>query len=386
MAITIGTGSISFDGTAFRAADISDLKAGKSIATDSDKKFVNSADSTTYIRMGTSAKAWHYINDQPVLKLGIGNITIGDGNTNIEIGTAGIGGGSGGVRTLNITGSGGVTIEGPTTLGTQGITGGLLVTGSTVISGSTTVSGSFTVTDLLNVLGNYGQTGSFSISGSSTLDGDVNCDGVVNVQDLLTVLGGMDVSGSSTITGSVEISGSITCDGAVVETFPNSIVVSGSRSLTLETHAFRQIRIASGVFMDFINDSANFMQSHSAYFGGSGSSNTLTLTLPSVDCGHSYNIINTFWPGQGGNYMGHNSMGAQPTLVIKPSGSNKFVFGPGGVTMAPGDKLIYHSSSYYTEAAYGTGVNITSVSSGSAYVWVATQINGSWISGSSPLD
>lgn len=54
--------------------------------------------------------------------------------------------------------------------------------------------------------------------------------------------------------------------------------------------------------------------------------------------------------------------------------------------MNAGDKLVYHSSSYCTEGAYGTGVNITSVLSGSAYVWVATQINGSWISGSSPLD
>jgi hypothetical protein len=262
----------------------------------------------------------------------------------------------------------------------------LVITGSTAMTGSCTVNGPFTVTDLLTVLANYGQTGSFSVSGSTTLDGDVNCDGVVNVQDLLTVLGGMDVSGSSTITGSVEISGSIYCTGTVVETFPNSIVISGSRSLTLGTHAFRQVRIASGTFMDSVNDIDNFMQSHSAYYGGSGPSNTLTLNLPSVDCGHAYNIINTFWPGQNGNYMGHNGFGTQPTIVIKPSGSNKFVFGPGGVNMNAGDKLIYHSSSYHTEAAYGTGVNITSVLSGSTYVWVATQINGSWISGSSPLD
>ena len=192
MAITIGTGSISFDGTAFRAADISDLKAGKSIATDSDKKFVNSADTTTYIRMGTSAKAWHYINDQPVLKLGIGNISIGDGNTNIEIGTAGIGGGNGGVRTLNVTGSGGVTIEGPTILGSQGITGGMVVTGSTSISGSFASTGSFVVGNLLDLLANYGATGIPTGSGEGGVSvGDINLDGQVNINDLLLLLAGM---------------------------------------------------------------------------------------------------------------------------------------------------------------------------------------------------
>ena len=263
--------------------------------------------------------------------------------------------------------------------------GDVEMSGSLIITGSTTLSGSLTVTDLLNVLANYGQTGSFSVSGSSTLNGDINLDGVVNVQDLLTVLGGMDVSGSTTISGSVEISGSIDCSGIVVETFPNSIVVSGSKSLTLETHAFKQIRITSGTNMD-TSDPA-YVVYHDPYSGGSGAGNTLTLELPPVDCGHAYNIVNAF-PFGSNTFSGciANGQLVQPTIVIKPSGSNRFVFGPGGVHMNAGDKLVYHSSSYCTEGAYGTGVNITSVLSGSAYVWVATQINGSWISGSSPLD
>lgn len=198
MAITIGTGSISFDGTAFRAADLTDLKAGKSIATDTNKKFVNSADDTTYIRMGTSAKAWHYINNQPILKLGVGNITIGDSSTS-------------------------------TTFGSAGITGGMVVTGSTELSGSCTVSGSFTVTDLLNVLGNYGQTGSFSISGSTTLAGDVNADGQVTVQDLLTVLGGFGASGDC------EVSGSLTISGSNVAGSPPALVITGSTEFTGST-------------------------------------------------------------------------------------------------------------------------------------------------------
>lgn len=376
----ISTGSINFvedNGTItkFTKQDVADLKAGKSIATDSDKKFVNSVDDTTYMRMGTSGKVWTYISGSPVMKLGVGAINIGDSTTTTTFGSAGITGG------MIVTGS-------TVTSGSCIITGSTEMSGSCTVTGDVNLDGEVTVTDLLTLLGNYGQTGSFSVSGSSSLDGDLNCDGQVTITDLLTLLDGFGASGSCTITGSVEITGSITCDGTVVETFPNSIVISGSRSLTLETHAFKQIRIASGAYMDSINDPDNFMASHSAYAGGTGSSNTLTLTLPSIDCGHAYNIVNTFWPGQGGTYMGTNSFGAQPTFVIEPSGSNKFIYGPGGVAMGPGDKLIYHSSSYYTEAAYGTGVNITSVSSGSAgaLVWALTQVNGSWISGSSPLD
>jgi hypothetical protein len=181
-------------GTPFSKADVDNLKLGKSIASDSDKKFVNTADSTTYIRMGTSAKAWHYVNGVPVMKLGIGTVAIGDDSTNLTIGSAGIGGvsiGGGNTATLNITGSGGMTIEGPTTLGTQGITGGMVVTGSTVISGSTTITGGFGVGNLLDLLANYGAVGIPTGSGEGGVSaGDINLDGQVNVTDLLLLLSG----------------------------------------------------------------------------------------------------------------------------------------------------------------------------------------------------
>ena len=106
--------------------------------TDTDKKFVNSADATTYIRMGDSGKAWHYVNNQPVFKMGIGLVNVGDSSTRTEIGAAGIGGGS---SALIITGSSGMQVA------NGGLTAmaGMIVTGSTVISGSTTVSGTYTI-------------------------------------------------------------------------------------------------------------------------------------------------------------------------------------------------------------------------------------------------
>lgn len=193
-----GPNSITIGGTSFTKTDVDNLKAGKSIATDNDKKFVNSADDTTYIRMGTSAKSWHYIDGTPILKLGVGNIVIGDGSTS-------------------------------TTFGSAGITGGMIVTGSTEISGSTTVDGSFTVTDLLTLLGNFGQTGSFGVSGSSTFTGDVNMDGTVTTTDLLQVLAGFGASGSC------DISGSLTISGSNIAGSPPALVITGSTEITGST-------------------------------------------------------------------------------------------------------------------------------------------------------
>jgi hypothetical protein len=184
-------------GTSFSKTDVDNLKAGKSIATDSDKKFVNSADATTYIRMGTSAKAWHYISDVPVLKLASGLINVGDSSTRTEIGAAGIGGGS---SALIITGSSGMQVA------NGGLTAmaGMVVTGSTNISGSSTFTGSFeqsgsstftgggfVVNDLLNLLANFGNVGLPTGSGAGNVSaGDINLDGQVNITDLLLLLAG----------------------------------------------------------------------------------------------------------------------------------------------------------------------------------------------------
>jgi len=183
-------------GTAFSKQNLDDLKAGKSISDvkpgDAFKKsFTNSADSSSFIRMSDSGKVWHYVDSAPVLKLTAGLINIGDFVSTVEVGVAGIGGGVISGRQLIVTGSGGITIQGPTTLGDQGITGGMVVTGSTVISGSFETTGSFVVGNLLDLLANYGAVGIPTGSGEGGVSaGDINLDGQVNVNDLLLLLAG----------------------------------------------------------------------------------------------------------------------------------------------------------------------------------------------------
>lgn len=180
-------------GTPFSKTDVDNLKLGKSIKT-GENRFVNSVDETTYMKSDTSAKMQFYISGTPIFKLGVGSVIMGDTSTNVFVGSAGIGGESqfgGGTAALNITGSGGVTIEGPTTLGTQGITGGMVVTGSTTLSGSVTVDGGFTTGNLLDLLANYGAVGIPTGSGEGGVSaGDINLDGQVNVNDLLLLLSG----------------------------------------------------------------------------------------------------------------------------------------------------------------------------------------------------
>jgi hypothetical protein len=97
-----GPNSITIGGTPFSKADLDNLKVGKSISTNASKKFVNSVDDTTYVRMGTSGKAWHYVSNTPILKLETGSITIGGtSNTPVEF-------------TGDITASGNISIIGTT--------------------------------------------------------------------------------------------------------------------------------------------------------------------------------------------------------------------------------------------------------------------------------
>ena len=188
--LDLDSSSLSIGGEPWTQADVVSLKAGKSLRQD-QKQIVNENDTSTFVRMSSAGKAWHYASNKPLIKLQTSSFDLG--STDIPM-----------------------TIEGSS----------LVVTGSTEISGSCVVSGSFTVTDLLSVLADYGQTGSMSVSGSSEFIGDVNMDGNVNVQDLLTVLAGMNVSGSTTITGSCEISGSNEPGS------PPALIITGSTEIT----------------------------------------------------------------------------------------------------------------------------------------------------------
>ena len=227
--------TIRIGGSSWSKSDIDSLKLGKSLRQDS-KQIVNENDTSTYVRMSTEGKAWHYASNKPLIKLQTSSFNLG--STDIPM-----------------------TIEGSS----------LVVTGSTEISGSCVVSGSFTVTDLLTVLANYGQTGSFSVSGSSTLNGDVNLDGIVNVQDLLTVLAGMNVSGSTTITGSCEISGS------VVAGSPPALIITGSTEITGSTTIIGDYD-QTGSFS--VSGSSTFIGNISA--SGTGTFNELQVGTPGL--------------------------------------------------------------------------------------------------------
>jgi len=213
----VSTASINFVDAAgvitkFTKDDVTNLKSGKSLRTDS-KQIVNELDDTTFVRMGVAGKAFHIASNTTLIKLQTSSFDLGDATVPVTlIGT-----------TIAITGSTSNTGSFDNS-GSFNNEGSSSFTGSFEVSGSTVVSGSFTVTDLLTVLADYGQTGSFGVSGSSTFQGDVNMDGAVNVNDLLTVLAGFGASGSNSITGSLVIDG-----GGIGE---RSLVITGSTDIS----------------------------------------------------------------------------------------------------------------------------------------------------------
>ena len=87
--IDVDAETIRIGGTSLSKSNLDDLKAGRSIAADEvvdgvtlKKSFKNSADSTTFIRMSDSGKAWHYVGNKPIFKLAyaadVGIINVGE--------------------------------------------------------------------------------------------------------------------------------------------------------------------------------------------------------------------------------------------------------------------------------------------------------------------
>ena len=186
----VSTASINFVDAAgvitkFTKDDVTNLKSGKSLRTDS-KQIVNELDDTTFVRMGVAGKAFHIASNTTLIKLQTSSFDLGDATVPVTlIGT-----------TIAITGStsntGSFDNSGSfNNEGTGSFTGSFGNSGSFENTGSFVATGSFNVNNLLDLLANYGQTGIPTGSGEGGVaEGDINLDGQVNVNDLLLVLAG----------------------------------------------------------------------------------------------------------------------------------------------------------------------------------------------------
>tara|TARA_R110000772_G_scaffold3162_3_gene11458 strand:+ start:1356 stop:2885 length:1530 start_codon:yes stop_codon:yes gene_type:complete len=316
--LDLDSSSLSIGGEPWTQADVVSLKAGKSLRQD-QKQIVNENDTSTFVRMSSAGRAWHYASNKPLIKLQTSSFDLG--STDIPM-----------------------TIEGSS----------LVVTGSTEISGSCVVSGSFTVTDLLTLLGNYGQTGSFAVSGSSEFTGDTNFDGVVNSQDLLNVLAGFgNTSGSN-----------VDCSGSIDETYDNDIQIISSSIYSdfANSGSFAQIKVRSG---------STFIHPGNPYwvplqYTGSG---TIDFELPpisSVGPGFSYHIINR-----------HNFLyQSEVTMSISPNSADKFLYLPSGITGSDNKSLLSYTPSGST--GIGNGNPFIKFTYGNSDGWSITELGGTW--------
>tara|TARA_R110002050_G_scaffold2290_5_gene13616 strand:+ start:12151 stop:13404 length:1254 start_codon:yes stop_codon:yes gene_type:complete len=337
--LDLDSSSLSIGGEPWTQADVASLKAGKSLRQD-QKQIVNENDTSTYVRMSSAGRAWHYASNKPLIKLQTSSFDLG--STDIPMVIQG--------STLSITGSTSNTGSFDNS-GSFSNEGSSSFTGSVDISGSCVVSGSFTVTDLLTVLANYGQTGSFGVSGSSEFTGDTNFDGAVTSQDLLNVLAGFgNTSGSN-----------VDCSGSIDETYDNDILIFSSSKYSefSNSGSFAQIKIRSG---SSYHPSVNF----SVMYTGSG---TIDFELPpiySLGPGFSYHIINK-------NNIIYQS---EVTMSITPHSTDKFLYLPSGVTGSDGQSLLSYTPS--GSAGIGNGSPFIKFTYGTSDGWSITELGGTW--------
>jgi hypothetical protein len=115
--------------------------------------------------------------------------------------------------------------------------------------------------------------------------------------------------------------------------------------------------------------------------GNPANKNQLILSLPSCSVGMYFNLNNS-------QNMWHSTLNAQSksraSIIIRPKGTERFIFGAGGTVGAVGKGIVNHSSS----ANHGDGVCISAMSSMSvnlangmmtaSAVWQIHGIQGTW--------
>jgi len=206
----VSTASINFVAsngaiTKFTKADVTNLKAGKSLNT-GDKQIVHESDDTTFVQMKSSApgRVRHLASNVALLDIRTSSFDLGNPIVPMVIQGS----------TLSITGStsntgsfdnsGSFSNEGSSSFtgsfdnsgsfsneGSSSFSGSFGSSGSFENTGSFNSTGSFAVNNLLDLLANFGQTGIPTGSGEGGVAaGDINLDGQVNVTDMLLLLAG----------------------------------------------------------------------------------------------------------------------------------------------------------------------------------------------------
>ena len=192
--VEVDANTIKIGGESFNKANLTDLKAGRPIATDNQTALKHPGDDQSFVKMKKTVpgRVDHVVSGRSALILRTSSIQLGVLPNALN--PSALPGAPLSLRGTVVELTGSTTVSGSfNTEGDNTFDGNTTITGSLVQSGSTTFTGGgFTVNNLLNVLANFGSTGIPTGSGEGGVSaGDINLDGVVSVNDLLLVIAGM---------------------------------------------------------------------------------------------------------------------------------------------------------------------------------------------------